>query len=125
MRSTATAMNTDQVPARERAAFWGDWIDRLFHGLKSDLYGDTDFDGRMSTLHAGDVVLTRLEANRHRVLRSSSLARQTEVAYLKIVAPYVGCAGVEQKGREAWVTPDQWSIYDTTAWPSAAWRSTR
>jgi hypothetical protein len=21
---------------------------------------------------------------------------------------------VEQKGREAWVTPDQWSIYDTT-----------
>ena len=38
----------------------------------------------------------------------------TEVAYLKIVAPYVGCAGVGQKGREAWVTPDQWSIYDTT-----------
>ncbi|HEY0859012.1 MAG TPA: helix-turn-helix domain-containing protein [Albitalea sp.] len=36
------------------------------------------------------------------------------IAYLKIVAPYVGCAGVEQKGREAWVTPDQWSIYDTT-----------
>jgi AraC-like DNA-binding protein len=26
----------------------------------------------------------------------------------------VGCAGVEQKGREAWVTPDQWSVYDTT-----------
>ena len=25
-----------------------------------------------------------------------------------------GCAGVEQKGREAWVTRDQWSIYDTT-----------
>jgi hypothetical protein len=59
------------------------------------------------------------------------------------VAPFVGCAGVEQKGREAWVTPDQWSIYDTTdsyavanpvrvehlivmvpkerCWPSAAW----
>lgn len=114
MPPAASVMNTDQVPARERAGFWGDWIDRLFHGLKSDLYGDTDFDGRMATLHAGDVVLTRLEANRHRVLRSSSLARQTEVAYLKIVAPYVGCAGVEQKGREAWVTPDQWSIYDTT-----------
>ena len=68
----------------------------------------------MATLRAGDVVLTRLEANRHRVMRSSSLARSTEIGYLKIVAPYVGCAGVEQKGREAWVTPDQWSIYDTT-----------
>ncbi len=60
------------------------------------------------------MVLTRLEANRHRVVRSSSLVRQSEVGYLKIVAPFVGCAGVEQKGREAWVTPDQWSIYDTT-----------
>ena len=47
-------------------------------------------------------------------MRSSSLARATEVPYLKIVAPWVGCAGVEQKGRETWVTPGQWSIYDTT-----------
>ncbi len=68
----------------------------------------------MSTLRAGDIQLTRLEANRHRVLRSSSLVRASEQGYLKIVAPWVGCAGVEQKGREAWVTPDQWSIYDTT-----------
>ena len=110
----ASTMTTDSVSARERAGFFSDWVDRLFHGLKNDCYGDADFDGRMSTLHAGDVVLTRLEANRHRVVRSSSLVRQSEVGYLKIVAPFVGCAGVEQKGREAWVTPDQWSIYDTT-----------
>src|SRR5678816_2206000 len=107
-------MSTDEVVAPERAGYWADWIDRLFHGLDSDLYGDTGFDGRMSTLRAGEIVLTRLEANRHRVMRSRSLARSTEVGYLKIVAPYVGCAGVEQQGREAWVTPDQWSIYDTT-----------
>lgn len=107
-------MDTDQVAPRERVALWTDWIDRLFHGLSSDLYGDGEFDGRMATVHAGDVVLTRLEANRHRVMRSPSLVRRSEVGYLKIVAPWVGCAGVEQKGREAWVTPDQWSIYDTT-----------
>lgn len=115
MGITASAMNTDQVAAPERAGFWSDWINRLFCGLKSDLYGDTAFDGSMSSLHAGDIVLTRLEANRHRVTRSSSLASASEIGYLKIVAPYVGCAGVEQQGREAWVTPDQWSIYDTTA----------
>lgn len=114
MDITASAMNTDQVAASERAGFWCDWIDRLFSGLKSDLYGDAGFDGRMSSLRAGDVVLTRLEANRHRVMRSSSLARAADIGYLKIVAPYVGCAGVEQSGREAWVTPDQWSVYDTT-----------
>ena len=114
MGQTASTMDTAAVADRERPGFWADWIDRLFHGLRSDLYGDTAFDGRMSTLHAGDVVLTRLEANRHRVFRSATMVRQSEVGYLKIVAPFVGCAGVEQKGREAWVTPDQWSIYDTT-----------
>jgi AraC-like DNA-binding protein len=114
MGVSVSSMSTDQVPPAARAGFWGDWVNRLFCGLKSDLYGDTDFEGRMTTVHAGDIVLTRLEANRHRVMRSSSLARASETAYLKIVAPYVGCAGVEQQGREAWVTPDQWSIYDTT-----------
>jgi hypothetical protein len=114
MAVTTSTMTTDQVPVSERAGCWGDWMNRLFQGLKSDLYGDTGFDGRVTRLHAGDIVLTRLEANRHRVMRSSSLVRASEVGYLKIVAPYVGCAGVEQKGREAWVTPDQWSIYDTT-----------
>ncbi len=108
-------MNTDAVAAPERAAFWSDWIARLFQGLRSDQYGDdADFSGRASTLRAGDVVLTHLAATRHRVMRSSSIARATEVPYLKIVAPWVGCAGVEQKGRETWVTPGQWSIYDTT-----------
>lgn len=107
-------MDTDQVPAAERVGFFGDWVGRLFQGLKNDTYGDTDFDGRARTLRAGDVVLTRLEATRHRVTRSPSIARHSEVAYLKIVAPWKGCAGVEQKGRETWVTPGQWSIYDTT-----------
>jgi len=114
MGMPASVMSTDEVSASERPAFWSDWINRLFCGLNSDLYGDTEFGGRMATLHAGDVVLTRLEANRHRVLRSPSLVRASEASYLKIVAPWVGCASVQQKGRAAWVTPEQWSIYDTT-----------
>ena len=107
-------MDTSALPAAERGAFWADWLARLFQGLKSEPYGDSDFEGRASTLRAGDVVLTHLAATRHRVSRSSSIARATEIAYLKIVAPWVGCAGVEQQGREAWVTPGQWSVYDTT-----------
>jgi AraC-like DNA-binding protein len=114
MSIKAQSMSTDVVPRHERAAFWGDWISRLFQGLQGDIYGDEDFDGRMTRLSAGDVLLTHLEAHRHRVRRSSSLARATDLPYLKIVAPWVGCAGVEQQGREAWVTPGQWCIYDTT-----------
>jgi len=107
-------MDTDAVAPAERAGFWADCVNRLFSGLRSDAYGDSGFDGRMNTLRAGDVVLTRLEANRHLVTRSAQQVRASEVGYLKIVAPWVGCAGVQQQGREAWVTPDQWSIYDTT-----------
>jgi AraC-like DNA-binding protein len=114
MSTRRSSFDTDELPLRERGGFWADWLDRLFHGLKSDYYGDDTFDGRVSTVHAGDVVLTRLEANRHRVVRSGGQARRNDTGYLKIVAPYVGCAGVEQQGRETWVTPDQWSIYDTT-----------
>ncbi|MCW5637083.1 MAG: helix-turn-helix domain-containing protein [Rubrivivax sp.] len=107
-------MDTAEVAPGERVAFWRHWVAGLFQGLRSEEYGDTGFSGRASTWHAGDVVLTHLEATRHRVTRSSSLARATETPYLKIVAPWVGCAGVEQQGRETWVTPGQWSIYDTT-----------
>lgn len=109
-----TTMSTDQVSPRDRVPYWSDWVNRLFHGLRSDLYGDTDFDGHIATAHAGDVVLTRLESNRHRVMRSAAQVRGSEQGYLKIVAPFHGCAGVEQKGREAWVEPGQWCIYDTT-----------
>ena len=114
MVQLANTMNTDDVSAGDRIPYWTGWIDQLFHGLRSDLYGDTRFDGRMDSLHAGDLILTRLEADRHRVMRSASDVRGSDVGYLKIVAPFHGCAGVEQQGREAWVTPGQWCIYDTT-----------
>ncbi len=114
MTTASALMTTDDVSPRERVAFWGDWVHRLFGGLQSDLYGDTAFDGRLCSVQAGDVVLTHLAANRHRVLRSATLARRSEAGYVKIVAPLAGRAGVEQQGRRAWVGPGQWSLYDTT-----------
>lgn len=114
MSSFTPTMSTDQVSARDRAPYWSEWISRLFCGLQSDLYGDIDFDGHMATERAGDVVLTRLEADRHRVLKNDRLVRASEIGYLKIVAPYRGSAEVEQMGRRARVSPGEWSVYDTT-----------
>ena len=87
---------------------------RHFGGLDSDLYGDTDFDGHMASSRAGDVILTRLEANRHRVLRTPHMARGSETGYLKIVAPWQGSASVEQHSRQAGARSGGWVIYDTT-----------
>jgi len=113
MRASAQ-MSTDSVAPAERAAIWREWVWTHFGGLESDLYGDEGFDGHMAASHAGDVVLTRLEANRHRVLKSPRLAQAGERPYLKIVAPWRGSAAVQQDGREAWVRPGGWAIYDTT-----------
>lgn len=114
MTATTATMNTDELSARDRAPCWREWMWTLFGGLDSDLYGDTVFNGRVTRARAGDVVLTRLESDRHRVMRSRSLVRASEEGYLKIVAPQRGCAGVEQQGRQAWVGPGEWSLYDTT-----------
>lgn len=107
-------LSTDEIPPKERAPVWCEWVWRHFGGLGSDLYGDTEFDGRLAASHAGDVILTRLEANRHRVLRTPRMARLSEAPYLKIVAPWQGAAAVTQQGREAAVRAGGWTLYDTT-----------
>lgn len=112
--TAATVVTTDLVAPRERAPVWREWIWKHFGGLESDLYGDTEFDGHMASAHAGEVILTKLEANRHRVVRTQDMVRASDAGYLKIVAPMRGRAGVEQLGRQAWVSPGAWTIYDTT-----------
>lgn len=109
-----TLMSTDEIAPRERAPQWCEWVHQHFGGLRSDLYGDTVFDGHIRASQAGDVILTRLEANRHRVLRTPSMARGSESPYLKIVAPWQGSASVQQQGREACARDGAWVIYDTT-----------
>ena len=107
-------LSTDAVAPRDRAPQWREWVWRHFGGLESDLYGDTTFDGHLAASHAGDVILTRLEADRHRVLRTPTMARTSDTAYLKIVAPWQGSATVQQQGREACAREGAWVIYDTT-----------
>jgi len=114
MTVPATFVTTDNVAPRERAPVWREWIWTHFGGLESDLYGDTEFEGHMTSASAGEVILTKLEANRHRVVRTRDMVRASDADYLKIVAPLRGRAGVEQLGRQAWVSPGAWTIYDTT-----------
>jgi len=110
----STVLTTDVVAPRDRAPQWREWIWRHFGGLDSDLYGDTSFDGHLWSTRAGDVILTKLEAGRHRVLRTPQMARHSDAGYLKIVAPWRGSAEVEQQGRRSRAQAGGWVIYDTT-----------
>jgi AraC-like DNA-binding protein len=107
-------MSTDDLPVRDRLGQWSEWVTQQFGGLDSDLYGDTTFDGQMHTSRAGQIIMTKLEASRHRVIRTPDMARTSEVPYLKIVAPWLGHADVSQMQREAKADMGGWVIYDTT-----------
>jgi len=109
----AMVLSTDGLPPGETASAWHAWMSRLFAGLDTDVYGDRLFEGHVRVANAGDVVLTRLEAGRHRVMRSMQGLRAHESPYLKIVAPWEGVASVRQHNREASVRKGSWVIYDT------------
>ena len=108
-------LNTDVVAPRERPHLWSTWVNDQFGGLQSDLYGDQDFSGQLWNAQAGELQLTRLEANRHRVIRSAEQARRSDEAPFKIVAPLVGQASVEQAGRQVTVNAHSWTVYDTAS----------
>ena len=112
--STARVLSTDGMPQQDTASAWCDWMAQLFNGLQTDLYGDTRFEGHLCVASAGEVVLTRLDADRHRVVRGSHRLRDSEEAYLKIVAPWSGTAQVHQNGQQACASNGSWVIYDTS-----------
>ncbi|WP_284334685.1 helix-turn-helix domain-containing protein [Comamonas sp. NoAH] len=112
--SNGLALTTDGLSGQEAAQAWSDWMAGLFSGLSSDLYGDTNFEGHLRVQHAGSVVMTKLEASRHRVMRSVQGDHTNEVGYLKIVAPWEGEASVLQSGHQASARNGSWVIYDTT-----------
>lgn len=112
--STARVLSTDGLPQQDTASAWCDWMAQLFNGLQTDLYGDTRFEGHLCVASAGEVVLTRLDADRHRVVRGSHRLRDSEEAYLKIVAPWSGTAQVHQNGQQACASNGSWVIYDTS-----------
>lgn len=112
--STELVLSTHRLNPNDTGTAWRDWVSTLFHGLETSLYGDTVFDGSIRSMQAGNVVLTKMEANRHRVVRTTRTARCSDASYLKIIAPWEGCAAVEQHGRQTWVRPGGWAIYDTT-----------
>lgn len=112
--SHLSVISTEQVAPRERLHLWGDAVWRLIGGLQSDAFGDEHFNGRIVSGQAGYLSLCKLDVSRHRVVRTPTLVRGSDRGYLKVVAQLRGRACFEQKGRHVWLSPGEWSVYDTT-----------
>jgi len=109
-----TVLSTDQVPARESKRYWGNLVSRAFGRLHSDTYGDDAFRGCITHTTLGEVQLGRLQASRHRVVRTAANRGPSDPGHLKLVVQRVGRSLFEQDGRRAWLRPGDWSLYDTT-----------
>jgi hypothetical protein len=102
-----------EMQGAQAVGAWQHWMSTLY-GLESDVYGDQHFSARLGTFELGPVGMTRIEASRHRVRRTSASMARHSTDFLKIVAPWHGEARVCQNGREAVARSGQWLIYDTT-----------
>jgi AraC-like DNA-binding protein len=108
-------ISTSAAAPADRLALWGDVVWRHVGRLRSDAFGDRDFDGRLEFGDLADLKLCRIAASRHRVVRTPELIRRNEArGYLKLAIQLRGSACFEQGGRRVVLSPGEWSIYDTT-----------
>ena len=113
MRADTPAYQMTEMQGAQAVGAWQHWMSTLY-GLESDVYGDQHFSARLGTFELGPVGMTRIEASRHRVRRTSASMASHSTDFLKIVAPWQGAARICQNGREAVARSGQWLIYDTT-----------
>lgn len=114
MQQGLDVISTESVAPRDRLPMWGDAVWKLIGGLRSDAFGDEQFNGRIAFGHASDLSLCELAVTRHRVLRTPGLIRRSDRGFYKVVAQLEGRACFEQHGRAVWLAPGEWSLYDTT-----------
>ncbi len=107
-------ISTEGCAPRDRLGFWSEAVLTNIGGLRSESFGEPGFNGRIVATMAGYLKLVRIEANSHRVVRTPELARNSTDGYLKIVAQLDGRACFQQGGREVWLSPGEWSVYDTS-----------
>ncbi len=111
--SLATVLCTAALAPGEQALAWDDWMRGQFLGLRSELHGAGQFDGRLETHTTGALVLTHLRADRHGVVRHTALDGSSDAGWVKLVIPTRSGTTVRQQGRETRLAPGCWVIYDT------------
>ena len=112
MSHASPAYQMTEMQGAQAIGAWQQWMSTLY-GLESDAYGDAYFSARLGTFALGNVGMTKIEAGRHRVRRTSDAMASHRTDFLKIVAPWQGCATVRQNGHETRARSGQWLIYDT------------
>lgn len=106
-------ISTQDVAPADRLPMWGDLLWRRFGSALAPGYAGAQFDGRLEFGELADLQLCRIDATRHRVIRTPTEVRQDHSGSLKVVAQLRGTASFEQSGRRVVLRTGEWSVYDT------------
>lgn len=112
-----SAWSTDELPPGERLDGWAETVRGAFVPLLLERAqpGSCGFQARISTAGIGDVSVSHVEAEPHRVRRTQRLARTDDTsAYYKLCLQLEGTATLRQDDRIVRLQPGQLAIYDTT-----------
>lgn len=110
-------LSTDSVPAGERRAYWHDAVWRTFVPLDVSTPrdpSDAPFSGAVRTDRLGYLQISTVDADPERVSRTSRLIARDSDEYLLIGLQGRGPAVITQDGRDAFLRPGDFALYDTT-----------
>lgn len=110
----AVTLNTDSAPPQQRIAVWQDIVCDVFVQLDCRTDMRDSFRGAVSQSMVGPVACTLVESCRQRVFRTPARIAKAKEDFVLISLGVQGAGAVIQDGREAFVRPGVFALYDTT-----------
>ncbi len=107
-------VSTDGIKPSNRRDFWEANTAPVFGRLDVELESTRPFLGSLEHTTVADLIFSRLRAHvPHRVVRTTSWARQDGRAFVKAVLLTGGSSVLEQDGRTTTLRAGEWTVYDT------------
>ncbi|WP_158550718.1 AraC family transcriptional regulator [Geodermatophilus sp. TF02-6] len=92
---------------------WRELLGEHFVDLDVDPAADGPVTGEVASRAVGSLQLSRVRSVDQRALRTAGLARSDERRYLQVGLLEAGSARVGQDGRECWLRPGDYALYET------------
>jgi AraC-like DNA-binding protein len=105
---------TLDVPSGQRFEYWKDLLTHTFVPLEvSSPSGEADFSGRLRGCEFGSLRFIEVSAEPHTARRTPRLVKAAPAGCYKIGLQLRGSSVLIQDGREATLTPGDFTLYDT------------
>jgi len=107
-------VRTADLPAAERFDYWRHAVSEAFVPLDASRTGSGAFRGELRGASLGPLRLYQVDADSHRVRRTSRLISAEQGDYFKLGLQRAGGSAIVQDGRGALLRPGDFAVYDTT-----------